>query len=67
MFSMASRQDLDNWRELGNDGWSFDDLAPYYRKFETCKRQGCLHHQVYVDSVVFCRQSSFQDLVLQDQ
>lgn len=35
MFSMASRQDLDNWAELGNKGWSFDDLAPYYRKFET--------------------------------
>ncbi|KAF2741449.1 alcohol oxidase [Polyplosphaeria fusca] len=35
MFSMASRQDLDNWKELGNPGWGFDDLAPYYRKFET--------------------------------
>lgn len=31
---MASRQDLDNWKELGNDGWSFDEVAPYYRKFE---------------------------------
>ena len=35
MFSMASRQDLDNWTELGNKGWGFDDLLPYYRKFET--------------------------------
>ncbi|KAF2709503.1 GMC oxidoreductase [Pleomassaria siparia CBS 279.74] len=35
MFSMASRQDLDNWKGLGNNGWGFDDLAPYYRKFET--------------------------------
>jgi choline dehydrogenase-like flavoprotein len=34
MFSMASRQDLDNWVALGNKGWGFDDLAPYYRKFE---------------------------------
>lgn len=32
---MASRQDLDNWAELGNKGWSFDDLKPYYQKFET--------------------------------
>lgn len=32
---MASRQDLDNWKELGNEGWGFDDLAPYYRKMET--------------------------------
>ncbi|OAG07777.1 alcohol oxidase [Paraphaeosphaeria sporulosa] len=34
MFSMASRQDIDNWEELGNNGWNFDGLAPYYRKFE---------------------------------
>ena len=34
MYSMASRQDLDNWKELGNEGWSFDELAPYYRKSE---------------------------------
>jgi choline dehydrogenase len=35
MFSMASRQDLDNWVELGNKGWGFDDMLPYYRKSET--------------------------------
>lgn len=35
MFSMASRQDLDNWVELGNKGWGFDEMLPYYRKFET--------------------------------
>lgn len=32
---MASRQALDNWMELGNKGWGWDDMAPYYRKFET--------------------------------
>jgi choline dehydrogenase len=36
MFSMASRQDLDNWAELvGNKGWGFDGMMKYYRKFET--------------------------------
>ncbi|KAH6642533.1 hypothetical protein C7974DRAFT_104007 [Boeremia exigua] len=35
MFSMASRQDLDNWAQLGNKGWDFDSLIPYYKKFET--------------------------------
>jgi choline dehydrogenase len=35
MFSMASRQDLANWVELGNEGWGFDDLMSYYRKSET--------------------------------
>ena len=35
MFSMASRQDLDNWAELGNKGWDLDSLIPYYKEFET--------------------------------
>ena len=35
MFAMASRQDLDNWVELGNKEWGFNDMLPYYRKFET--------------------------------
>jgi choline dehydrogenase len=32
---MASRQDLDNWVEVGNKGWGFSDLLPYYIKSET--------------------------------
>ncbi len=24
---------LDGWESLGNPGWSFDDLAPYFRRF----------------------------------
>lgn len=35
MFSMSSKKDLDNRAELGNEGWGFDDMAKYYRKFET--------------------------------
>ena len=31
----ASRVDLDNWEKLGNRGWNFDTLQPYYRKSET--------------------------------
>ena len=29
-----SREDIDNWADLGNEGWSFDDLQPYFRKSE---------------------------------
>lgn len=35
MFSHCSKQDLDNWIELGNKGWGWDDMVPYFRKFET--------------------------------
>ena len=34
LLTFASRNDIDDWGNLGNDGWSYDDLAPYYRKFE---------------------------------
>ena len=26
--------DFDHWRQLGNAGWSFDDVLPYFRKAE---------------------------------
>jgi choline dehydrogenase len=35
MWTHASRIDLDNWEALGNAGWNFDSLQPYYRKSET--------------------------------
>jgi choline dehydrogenase len=35
MFSQASKGDLDNWAKLGNNGWGWDDMQEYYRKFET--------------------------------
>lgn len=34
MAAFPTRIDLDNWEELGNKGWGFDDLSPYFRKFE---------------------------------
>lgn len=30
-----SRDDIDNWQRLGNIGWNYETLKPYYRKFET--------------------------------
>ncbi|KAF2092835.1 alcohol oxidase [Rhizodiscina lignyota] len=35
MWAQASRSDLDNLAKLGNPGWGFDDLLPYYQKCET--------------------------------
>ena len=35
MHSHASKADIDNWEGLGNKGWNFETLAPYFRKSET--------------------------------
>jgi hypothetical protein len=35
MLLYPSRGILDAWGTLGNEGWDFDSLAPYFRKFGT--------------------------------
>jgi len=36
--------DFDHWRQLGNTGWSFDDVLPYFRRAEDQERgEDALH------------------------
>jgi choline dehydrogenase-like flavoprotein len=35
MLVYPSRAGLDAWKKLGNEGWDFDTLKPYFRKFAT--------------------------------
>lgn len=34
MVSHPSRLDLDNWESLGNPGWNYESMVPYFRKSE---------------------------------
>lgn len=34
IFIRGQREDYDHWRDLGNDGWGYDDLLPYFRRLE---------------------------------
>ncbi|MEI9805877.1 MAG: choline dehydrogenase [Pseudolabrys sp.] len=38
IYIRGQAQDFDQWRQLGNVGWSFDDVLPYFRKSESNER-----------------------------
>jgi choline dehydrogenase len=44
LYIRGQAEDFDHWRQLGNTGWSFDDVLPYFRKAEDQVRGGSALH-----------------------
>lgn len=42
LYTRGPRADFDHWRRLGNEGWGYDDVLPYFRRMED--RQGTGAH-----------------------
>ena len=38
IYIRGQRADYDHWRQLGNAGWSFDDVLPYFKRAEDQER-----------------------------
>lgn len=38
LYVRGQRGDFDHWRQLGNTGWSFEDVLPYFRRSEDQQR-----------------------------
>ncbi len=44
VYTRGQRQDYDSWAAQGNDGWSYDDVLPYFKRSEHNERGGCDYH-----------------------
>ena len=44
IYIRGQRQDFDLWRQLGNTGWSYDDVLLYFRRAENQERGADPHH-----------------------
>jgi choline dehydrogenase len=44
IYIRGQAEDFDHWRQLGNAGWSHEDVLPYFRKAEDNERGADAHH-----------------------
>jgi len=40
LYVRGQKEDYDHWESLGNEGWSFDHMLPYFKQAETNERGG---------------------------
>ncbi len=43
VYIRGHRNDYDQWRQLGCEGWGYDDVLPYFRRSETNQRSATGH------------------------
>ncbi len=46
LYVRGNRGDYDTWRDLGNKGWGYDDVLPYFKKQEANERIADEYHGI---------------------
>ncbi len=46
VYMRGQKEDFDHWRQLGNPGWSYEDVLPYFKKSEDQVRGADAYHGV---------------------
>ncbi len=44
LYIRGQKQDYDHWQSLGNEGWSYNDILPYFKKSESNTRGESHYH-----------------------
>src|SRR6185369_750454 len=44
LYVRGHASDYDHWRQLGNSGWSYEDVLPFFKKAENNERGGDAYH-----------------------
>ncbi|WP_420345358.1 GMC family oxidoreductase [Pelagibius sp.] len=44
LYVRGQKEDYDHWRQLGNAGWSYDDVLPYFKRSEDQERGADDYH-----------------------
>src|SRR3954454_5560363 len=44
VYIRGNRADFDEWRDLGHDGWGYDDVLPYFKRAEDTERGASEFH-----------------------
>jgi choline dehydrogenase len=46
LYIRGQRADYDNWRQLGCEGWAWDDVFPYFRRCQNQENGPCENHAI---------------------